>query len=522
MAEKKNRDAYKFMFKSFKLFKDQSLGTGSYGAVYKAKCDDLLCAAKVIHPTLIDPQNAVLYQHQLSLQREHRLPIRRFEQEFEFMNALRHPNIVLCLGMVTVTNTHSPVLLMELMDQSLTNFVESSQQSIPYHIQIDICHDIALALSYLHSNNIIHRDLSSNNVLLSSNLLAKVTDFGMAILRDINPQTSHFTNTLCPGTDVYMPPEAVHENPTYTEKLDSFSFGVLMVQILTRQFPKPGDRMQEVQLNNPEIKIKGKIFMLVPEISRRQNHIHQIDPTHPLLPIIFDCLKDEEIDRPSAHQLCEVLEDLKSSAKYTESTTGAEKGEDEEHKIQEALHIVEKRTSELSLKEDKVQQLEIQLRENDQRFRKREREKDKIIMQLQDRERQLNQQLEESKKVLANFSRRVVDPEQRLVLTSHAIVLEGQQSKSALLQKKETGLELKWRTAKRAPCSMYRNSDAVVDGNTVYIRRQGTVEIYSFDVRSDCWSQLPHCRRTDGSLAVINGWLTTIGGDGSDELFSLN
>ena len=107
-----------------------------------------------------------------------------------------------------------PVLLMELMDDSLTHFLESSTQPIPYHIQINICHDVSLALSFLHSNKIIHRDLSSNNVLLgalSGNILAKVTDFGMARLSDINPQATRFTSTMCPGTDVYMPPEAVQE-----------------------------------------------------------------------------------------------------------------------------------------------------------------------------------------------------------------------------------------------------------------------------------------------------------------------
>ena len=55
---------------------------------------------------------------------------------------------------------------MELMDDSLTHFLEGSSQPIPYHIQVNICCDIALALSFLHSNSIFHRDLSSNNVLL--------------------------------------------------------------------------------------------------------------------------------------------------------------------------------------------------------------------------------------------------------------------------------------------------------------------------------------------------------------------
>ena len=216
-------------FKSVQIFKDQSLGIGSYGAVCKAKCDDLVCAAKIIHPTLFDP--TVL--HQMAPHREHRLPIRRFELECEFMSAIRHPNIVQYLGMFRDTDTRLPVLLMELMDDSLTHFLESSSLPIPYHIQINFCHDIALALSFLHSNNIVHRDLSSNNVLLRGNVIAKVTDFGMARLSEINPRATHLTSTMCPGTNVYMPPEAVQDKPVYAAKIDCFSFGVISIQILT-------------------------------------------------------------------------------------------------------------------------------------------------------------------------------------------------------------------------------------------------------------------------------------------------
>ena len=97
---------------------------------------------------------------------------------------------------------------MELMDESLTHFLENSQ--------VNYCHDITLALSFLHSNNIIHRDLSSNNVLLIDNVRAKVTDYGMAELRPIEAQ---LTFTVCPGTDVDMPPEAVDETSAYSEQL---------------------------------------------------------------------------------------------------------------------------------------------------------------------------------------------------------------------------------------------------------------------------------------------------------------
>ena len=172
MAQPRQYQERKIGFKSVQLFKDQALGSGSYGAVCKAKCDDLLCAAKILHPILFNAAAHLEVSHKI----EHKLPIKRFEQECDFLNTIRHPNIVQYLCMHQDPDTGLPVLLMELMDESLTQFL-SSPQPIAYHIQVNICHDISLALSFLHSNGIIHRDLSSNNVLLHGNILAKVTDF---------------------------------------------------------------------------------------------------------------------------------------------------------------------------------------------------------------------------------------------------------------------------------------------------------------------------------------------------------
>ena len=90
--------------------------------------------------------------------------------------------------------------------------------------------------------------------------------------------------------------------------------------------------------------------------------------------------------------------------------------------------------------------------------------------------------------------------------------------------KELTSSKLTWREEKRAPCEMRRNYDNVVDGNIVYIMKSSTVYIYSYDVISDSWSQLPDCVHSNGSIAIINGWLTTVGGSSyqySNELFSL-
>ena len=249
--------------------------------------------------------------------------MRRFEQECEFMSTIRHPNIVQYLGLYRDVDTGLPALLMELMDDSLTHFVESCTQPIPYHIQLNICHDITLALSFLHSNNIVHRDLSSNNVLLIGNVRAKVTDFGMARLGDRNPQATQLTFTTCPGTDVCMPPEAVQDKPVYSKKIDCFSFGVIMLQILIREFPKPGDRRKRIEINHPGLPSGTMAEVFIPETERRQNHISRIDPNHTLLQVALLCLKDRDVERPSAQQLCERVAALKESAEYSESVRAA-------------------------------------------------------------------------------------------------------------------------------------------------------------------------------------------------------
>lgn len=290
-----------FCYTEFQLLKTESLGIGSYGAVYKARCDNLPCAAKILHPTLFqtnDPGSKRIVQ--------------RFDQECVFLSSIRHPHIVQYLGVATDPESGLPVLLMELMDENLTKFLEQSQQPLPYHIQINLCLDIALALAFLHSNGIIHRDLSSNNVLLIAGSRAKVTDFGMSRIASIYPPMTPLTQ--CPGTQAYMPPEALQFPPQYGQKLDCFSFGVVGIQIMTRIFPDP-DPPEEI-FEDPRSPT-GTIKMPVSELKRRKNHIALIDPNNPLLAVTLDLLKDKDYKRPSSHEISSRLSALKEAPQYT-------------------------------------------------------------------------------------------------------------------------------------------------------------------------------------------------------------
>ena len=234
-----------FVYRTIELFKSERLGAGSYGTVCKAKCDGVECAAKIMHPVLFDRSNdgASTYQ-------------RQFEEECRVLSQVRHPNIVQHLATHTDPETRLPVLLMELCDESLTAFLQRSPEPLLYHIEVNICHDIALALVYLHSNGLMHRDLTGNNVLMTPGPRAKITDFGMSKLAIGNPHIRAFTK--CPGNALYMSPEAQLDKP-YTAKLDVFSFGVIVIQILTRQFPEPTERLRSVSLPVPLHKVQWSL-----------------------------------------------------------------------------------------------------------------------------------------------------------------------------------------------------------------------------------------------------------------------
>ena len=486
-----------FGFKTIRLFKDQPLGSGSYGKVYRAKCDDLPCAAKLIHDILFTNLDATSQAAQAPTT-EKGLPTWRFEQECQLLSTIRHPNIVQYLGIYHDPDTGLPALLMELMDDNLTHFLECSTQPIPYHIQVNICYDIALALSFLHSNDIIHRDLSSNNVLLIGNVKAKVTDFGMARLGDQNPRASHLTFTMCPGTDVFMPPEAVREEPVYTEKIDCFSFGVITLQMVTQKFPKPGKRRQEIELNNPDLPC-GTYERIVLETERRQNHISKVDSNHTLLQIILDCLKDKDSERPTAQELCDRLETIIEREELRSLR----------RKFEESL---QEKDQQLKQREDDICQLK---KEKDEAIEKRgklEREKDEEIKRL---EKELHEMKEQLKK----------ENEQATEAQSQADTATSGEEQNT---KK---IKMIWEDGPEALCPMsnvYGNNTVESDGSSLYFRKSEREKIFytcTCTTSPFTWSQLPDSPTFYSPSVIVNNMLTVVGGYGhsgtTNQLFSL-
>ncbi len=159
----------------------------------------------------------------------------------------------------------------------------------------------------------MHRDLSSNNIMIIAGTKAKVSDFGMATVLG---NTGDRQLTALPGTMAYMPPEAspnFQSSTPYSFKLDCFSLGVLNIQICTRRYPHP---LPALRLAKSEDEVRGssrELWERVPETERRRPHIELVNPSNPLLPLAIECLSDDEATRPSADEVCQKLESIKTS-----------------------------------------------------------------------------------------------------------------------------------------------------------------------------------------------------------------
>ena len=205
------------------IMTDKVVGRGGWGEVRVAHFHGLDVAAKVLHDTIISDYNVSL-----------------FAREMNIASKIRHPNLLQFIGATTEGN---PMILTELMPTSLRKELESGGLAYPAILGISV--DVACALNYLHlfkPHPILHRDVSSANVLLQPMLgcnggpwRAKVSDYGSAnlqhlILRSVNP-----------GGPLYAAPEA--GNPReHSPAMDVFSYGVLLIEMISRRIPLPGER----------------------------------------------------------------------------------------------------------------------------------------------------------------------------------------------------------------------------------------------------------------------------------------
>ena len=268
------------------------IGRGSNGRILEATWEGTVVAVKEIHSIF----NGVRDEEFYSLRR-------KFLHECEQASQIRHPNIVRFLGIYHHSGARLPSLVMERLHCSLDNLIEENPV-VPIRTKLSIIKDVALGLRYLHTRNppIIHRDLSSNNVLLSKGMEGKIGDLGTARLVDPRRQSRM---TKAPGTVDFMPPEALEDvtNIRYGKELDVFSFGCVMLHTLSHQWPTPS---QAVIINLDTGLVTGGRT----EVERRSQYFERIDRSRSdvLIPLIESCLSNLPKNRPSIVRVCDQLE----------------------------------------------------------------------------------------------------------------------------------------------------------------------------------------------------------------------
>ena len=188
-----------------------TLGRGADASVHQAEWNGTVCAAKRLHEILLE-DNSPGGTDRL---------VRNFQTECVTWSKLRHPNIVQFLGVYQEPGSLLPVLVLEKVDTSLRRYLEGHRkEEFPLGMKAFVLHQITQALAYLHNQKwpLVHRDLSTNNVLLNvDTFVTKITDFGMS--RAISPSAINRKSSI-KGTPAFMPPEALQTHPQYNEKLD--------------------------------------------------------------------------------------------------------------------------------------------------------------------------------------------------------------------------------------------------------------------------------------------------------------
>ena len=266
---------------------NNELGRGSYAVVLELEYRGLKCAGKKLY--------RILYEQGIGH------AARRYLEECRLLSQARHPNIVQFLGVYFEVGSQFPILVMELLPTNLTSCLER-YGVLPDEVSYSILNDVALGLYYLHSQtpSIIHRDLSANNVLVSSNMTAKISDLGVARILNLTPVQM----TETPGTQAYMPPEVMIANPQYNTSLDVFSYGVMMVHVFTAEWPAPKVGPNRVDPSNPHQLIP------VSEAERREEFLRKIGQDHPLMDLIMSCLKNNPQLRVPATEIVGRMNDL--------------------------------------------------------------------------------------------------------------------------------------------------------------------------------------------------------------------
>lgn len=336
---------------------DVIVGKGAFGEVRVASWRGTAVAYKMVHA-------------QTQLQQEHKQEeeegpgVDSFQHEIEILSELRHPNLVLFLG-VCRDNKAAAAIVTELLSCSLYDILEGKKIKLSLPDILDLCIDIANGLHYLHAHSpaIVHRDISAKNILISGNH-AKIADLGQAKLF---AQSTLSRQTGLPGAMAYAAPEVL--TGKYSSKIDIFSFGVLLAEMVTGEYPRV-DRREE------QFSAAQGVYECLSKLLKDSTSFH---PEH----------------RPTAAEMTAILTTLRENDRYY--PISRRNSPEKEIGVEGRWWMREKSESTLSELSLRLEQTTKQLRAEEGRLRVEASRVDVLQVQVQ----QLQAAKEETEKALA-------------------------------------------------------------------------------------------------------------------------
>jgi eukaryotic-like serine/threonine-protein kinase len=210
---------------------EELVGTGGMSSVYRAR-DQLLerlVALKVLHPHYGDDEEYV----------------ERFRREARSVARLSHPHIVTVID--RGEDDGQQFIVFEYIDGENLKQLLARTGPLPTRRALELALEIADALAFAHEHGLIHRDVKPQNVLVSPDGDAKVTDFGIARSLDVEHGVTQTGTVL--GTSNYLSPEQASGKPT-TPSTDVYSLGVVVYELLTGDVPFPGENFVAVAMKH--------------------------------------------------------------------------------------------------------------------------------------------------------------------------------------------------------------------------------------------------------------------------------
>lgn len=286
---------------------DLIIGDGSFGLVYKARLDSgAVVAVKKLSPDAFQG-------------------LREFRAEMETLGRIHHPNIVRMLGYCATGPDR--VLIYEYIEKgSLDQWlydtsdddVDESHPPLTWHTRLNIIRGVADGIAFMHhklTTPIIHRDIKASNILLDAGFEVHIADFGLA--RRVEGAHSH-VSTQVAGTMGYMPPEYLDGATTATMAGDVYSFGVLMLEVVTGRrpsFPFPGEDRQEVRLMEWVKRMVGNgRFLEMVDAAIAKEDLEEAT-VQEVFQIGVKCADEKSKNRPTMNQVVEQLNSILESSK---------------------------------------------------------------------------------------------------------------------------------------------------------------------------------------------------------------